>query len=111
MGTGKISIQEEKLIQILTQKIGNDGDGDLSQYWYEFFSALNSSKLEVVENYFSKEKQPIELDLYLRYPRLGLEYRGEQHYYDSYSLKSQWNQPEKDREKRSICHGNGITLI
>jgi hypothetical protein len=53
----------------------------------------------------------MELDIYLPKELLALEYQGQQHYYDIYSMGNLWMQKKRDEEKRKACKDNHITLI
>lgn len=70
----------------------------------------------VYENWTNEELKGrhgrfLELDIFLPDQKLALEYQGEQHYYDVYSLGSKWNQKRRDQEKRILCKKNELTLI
>ena len=60
--------------------------------------------------YFSSGKQ-MQLDIFVLDHKLGLEYQGEQHYWDVFALGPKWRYSERDEEKRVACKENGITLI
>ena len=53
----------------------------------------------------------IQLDIYLPLHSLAFEYQGEQHFYDIFTLGSEWNQKQRDIQKRAVCLDNHITLI
>lgn len=60
---------------------------------------------------FQRTQKRMELDLYMPYLSLAIEYLGEQHYRWSAQFGSPKNIQERDLEKEQCCHKNGITLI
>jgi hypothetical protein len=72
---------------------------------------------EVLEDYALQDLQIsnsnywIRLDVFVPTHYLALEYQGEQHYMDVYSMGPQWQYLERNAEKRTICMDKGITII
>lgn len=54
---------------------------------------------------------PMQLDVFLEKEKLALEYQGQHHYYDIFSLGPQWRHRERDSEKRQSCEEHGVTLV
>jgi hypothetical protein len=72
--------------------------------------------LDVREDYLHPDfcfqsGRKMQFDIYFPAHSLVIEYQGEQHYHDVYSLGPQWLYMERDIEKRILCQENGITLI
>lgn len=63
------------------------------------------------ENLLYHSLTRMQLDVFLPFEKLALEYQGQQHYKDCYSLGPQWIYQQRDIEKKMICNKNGITLI
>ena len=63
------------------------------------------------ESLIRSDNKEMELDVYIPALRLALEYHGEQHYRDIYSIGARWRQKERDEERRLACLQFGITLI
>lgn len=53
----------------------------------------------------------MELDVFLPKEKLALEYQGQAHFKDIYSMGPQRKQKERDDEKRRACLERGITLV
>ncbi len=53
----------------------------------------------------------MELDVFLPKEKLALEYQGEQHFKDIYSMGVRQRRKEQDDEKRQACADRGITLV
>ena len=58
----------------------------------------------------SSTGKKMQLDIFLPKELIAFEYQGEQHYQNIYAIGN-WNQKEKDEEKRKLCIENEITLI
>jgi hypothetical protein len=58
-----------------------------------------------------KSGHKMQFDVFLPKQNVVLEYQGEQHYYDVYSLGPLWRYADRDEQKRMACEENGVTLI
>jgi hypothetical protein len=91
--------------------------GRLFPHSGRYFESVNNFRIELHENYrherlrFARTESPMELDIFLPSERLAFEYHGEQHYHDIKVFGNHWDRMQRDKEKRSACSEEGITLI
>ncbi len=63
------------------------------------------------ENLVFSSGLKMQLDVFIQENNLAMEYQGEQHYADIFSLGVQWRYSQRDEEKRVACKAQGISLI
>jgi hypothetical protein len=59
----------------------------------------------------SNSDQRMEFDIFLPKEQVALEYQGEHHYWNIYSVGSSLDRQKRDIEKGEVCLNKGISLI